>query len=307
MKRTLIGLGFALSATLLTQGCSGSGSGSGSRNPGTQAAPAEGPAWKLTLKSSCTTSAAGCRNGYGFTVAADGSYQVGPGPEGQLLKGTLNPEESLALEEALHSVLNKVLPEVEAPETCEIPATASSDTDQLTLNRLGRELQLARQDEKEFCFRSVSKEEAQALHKAIAVLSQQYYPVPFPDACTDAVAALEALYAPLRTCSTDADCAYVDHASFTVLGTVLGDGPNAAVVTDSCTIAPPLVVAHRELADAARDSLLTARAKARAACGQRMSRTQCTGIRGFYTQEGAPTCSAAKTCQVNPAITLHPL
>ena len=102
-KSGLAFVGMAISASFLAMGCSSKSHGN---QPGRNDQSQSGPAWQLTLKSACSNAAQDqCLARYGFTVDADGNYQVGPGPQGQLRKGTLAESEFAALRSEIQSVI----------------------------------------------------------------------------------------------------------------------------------------------------------------------------------------------------------
>jgi hypothetical protein len=100
----------------------------------------------------------------------------------------------------------------------------------------------------------------------------------------------------LQTCSTSADCAYLDNTYFPIESYEI-----QYVTTQDCSVITPLPVANKALALAHQNELLKARETAREVCGARIARASCTGAVGFQSNQAAPVCDAG-VCRINPAI-----
>jgi len=254
------------------------------------------PAWKLRLTANCGEgSAESCVAAYGFTVLADGRYEVGPGPSGQMLSGKLEAEELKSIESlSIVSLGLAATAQVELAEVCGAN-TQGEANDQLDfVAKGGVEKNFVRTAGTEFCYRTASLEEADLALKAIRDLATKYYHLPFPDACLESAQAVEMLFAPLTTCSVDADCAYID-SSFSPIA----NGEIQFVVTDSCTVVKSLAVGNASSVAAEQGRLLAARENARDVCMDRMARPDCAPT-GFQAHIAAPVCGAG-VCQVNSA------
>jgi hypothetical protein len=257
----------------------------------------EGLAWKLGFAAQCAagTETDRCLAAHGFSVSADGRYQVGPGPQGQVLAGTLSAAELKGIDAALTRILDAIHPELEAGETC---ATRSQlDTSEtITFNRRGHQRNIIHTAGTEFCFRAPSQDDAHALHAALAGLARRYYPVPFPDPCIGAVVAVHAHYAGLGECATDADCTYLDSSYAPI-----PDGELQFVPVDDCSLVSPLPVANAAAAEGAHERILFAREQARVTCSARLTRISCEAPRGFQATEAPPVCIQG-SCRIHPSI-----
>src|SRR5262245_18041086 len=131
MKRTLASL--IAFAAVMSVAAACSSSKNDTNVPGQQVQPVAGPAWKLRLNSiKAGTNAEVTNSYYGFTVTADGRYEVGPGPQGQLLVRQLSAEELATVQAQLDPQLAQI--DALNEETC-ATNTRSETTDTLTLTR----------------------------------------------------------------------------------------------------------------------------------------------------------------------------
>src|SRR6185437_2056336 len=100
-----------LALTVLSVSALGFGAaGCNSSSAPAQAAPQEqtGPAWSLQYKATCAqgSEAQDCVGAYGLQINADGTFVVGPGPQGQTTKGKLDAEDFTALTQAAAGVID---------------------------------------------------------------------------------------------------------------------------------------------------------------------------------------------------------
>lgn len=287
-----------IAAVGFMSGCSSDKNSELGRNPGGSTENLGEPAWKLTLKTNCLESDQDtCAGAHGFTVLADGRFQVGPGPQGQTLQGILNPTEFAAINDAVDKATGGIRPEIETGETCQ-PADISTgqSSDTIFLNIRGAKKELIRKNGTEFCFKAAGSAEAIALHHALKDLTLKHYPTVFPDQCIDAVQGLQDIFRQLGSCQTDSDCAYVDN--------VFGPIPNGDiqfVLTDNCTVAPALVVANRDALVQKQEHLIVAKQAAKSTCGEDFYRSSCTYVSGFQANIAPPTCHFG-SCRVSPSI-----
>lgn len=151
--------------------------------------PQSSPSWKLRLISVCeNTAPEECAGGYGFSVSADGMFQVGPGPRGETARDRLSPEQFSELESALALYLSGVDETISIQsidETCQPHVRRGSD-DTLTLMRESSEIPVYRQDGFDFCVQRGDFEHAEKLSLVLRKLADFHYPLPFPDAWTPA-------------------------------------------------------------------------------------------------------------------------
>ncbi len=267
--------------------------------PAKQGQAQDGPAWKVTLKTSCqNVDAVECVANYGFTVIANSHFQVGPAPQGQTVVGSLTADEFKSISTLITSALPTVTrAQRNQHETCK-PLDQTEEyegQDTVTLSRpQNQDLVLLTTKGNDLCSQSATPDVTQALHKAIHALANKYYTLPFPDACLDAATAMEAIYPSVQSCSTDADCAYVD-TSFNVIPSA----DEQFVVTDDCTVVTPLSVGNAKAVASAQAKLQAALDHVRDVCGERIVRNECTGISGFQSSAGSPVCKLG-VCQSHP-------
>jgi hypothetical protein len=291
MKRTLFIGSAALCMGFAMAGCDSSNHPSNKQLAGQTD---QSPAWKLVLQSKCgTTSVEQCVGFYGFTVSADGSFQVGPGPSGQLLSGVLSADENKAIQEAYLNAAPSVQALSNNPSVCKDSQDSSQDgaTSTIQLLRQGAQKALVTTESSQLCFQSANFDAAQALHDEIWQLANKYYALPFPDACADATKQLEDLYPALQVCKTDAECTYVG-LDFQPIA------PNAGlfVTTQSGTKAQPIIVANLNLLVPSENHLSGAADTASNACDG----TGMYAVDGFYPNNIAPVC-VQNLCRVPQA------
>lgn len=213
------------------------------QQPGSGEEVVSGPAWTLKLSSACHSNAGGgqCVAQHGFTVDADGKYQVGPAANGQVIKGQLTDTELASLiAKAEATTTVAVLESTAAEQTEEGFVNESNDT--LTLVRAGKEKVLAHNTDGTLSFATASSKEALELHSEIRKLATNYYRLPFGTECSVAVSEAEALYAPLQKCEVDLDCAYVrNDLNYTAIEPNL----DTVIYTDECVAIKPMLVGNR--------------------------------------------------------------
>lgn len=290
-SRVMMALAFA--ASIASSGCLFSSNNS---QPVSQPAPDTSPVWMLSYQVKSDTAPEQSVAYYGFSVKADGSYQVGPGPQGQVQNGKIDADE-------LQALLVAITPELNNPALSASSAEACDDLDQdqgeitITLTQHHKTAVLVHASGTQFCHRTTSSDQANNVQNAIDTLAQKYYATPFPDVCIEAADAVTALYPSVQGCSTDADCFYVDK-DFNVIP------PSSLqyVYTDNCSRVTPLIVANATALLAHQSALTSALSNAQDVCGYRMVREDCTGITGFNSTQAPPLCNRG-VCEVNPAIT----
>jgi hypothetical protein len=315
MKRVLLTLA-ALSMTFALAGCSSKKEGT-SDNPG---APQETPGgegtttppgtdtrtdetrasteWKLLkLVSNCDQGEPeACTARYGFTVLSDGSYQIGPGPQGETFSGRLEVAEFKSVSEKITETLGAIRPQVEVSEQCISAEPAKDSKDLVSLSRSSGEEDLIRTQGTEFCFKRFTADSAAKVHDAIRGLAKKYYRTPFPDACTVAALKVEQLYAPLQACQEDKDCAYIDNTYGPV-----DEGKLQFIFTDDCSVIRPLSAGHATKVAEAQAQLQEAREATRAVCGAKIARAGCSEPTGFQNDLSRPVCLEG-ACRVNPSL-----
>lgn len=236
MSSRFIMMGIIASAAMLAAGCNSDSD----QQPGQSAQPVSGPAWTLSLTSTCVDAAQDqCVGKYGFSVNAEGAYQVGPGPQGQLRKGVLTDSELAAIKAQVEAS-SAIAANGENRE--ENFAHVSSDT--VSLVRPGAAARvLLRNEGPELIFTVSSTETAHALHAAIHDLANGYYRLPFGNACGDAADKFSVAAAGMQSCQTDMDCTYIrDNRGFDVIPPTSSE----YVFSESCYAIKPVLVANKQ-------------------------------------------------------------
>lgn len=290
-------MSIAAFATLtFAAGCnSDSSSNPPGQQPGQQPAAQTGPAWTLSLSSACANSAQEqCVAKHGFSVDADGKYQVGPGPQGQVRTGTLTDSEFSSIKDVAQPALAALNATGTAEQMEAGVANVSNDT--VSILAPGKEARvLSRNTASDFFFTTPTSEEAKALHAAIRELANSYYRLPFGTPCGDAVDKFSVEADRVNTCETDADCAYID--IYNRFG-VVPPSSIQAIQTEDCTAIKPPVVAHKMAVLGAYEKLDGLYADARTACGTDFYQSN-LGVRCVLQQK---MTGVAPTCQQNKCV-----
>ncbi len=251
--------------------------------------------WAIKLQSKCTPPAEEgeadkCVALYGFTVLKDGHFQLGPGPAGEMRIGMIDPEELKAISSALSATLSS--PRLQAEVHQNIDASGTNDI--VTLIRGTSEAEiLLKTSGSDLNFQTRSIDEAKAVLTAIRNLALKYYALPFPDACNDGAATLQTLFSSMRTCSADADCAYVSDAF-----DIIDSNSTQYITTDDCTLIHPLIVGNATTVRSNQTKLQEAVSQVQSACGAGLTRSDCTESVGFQLSGTSPTCQQG-VCQIN--------
>jgi hypothetical protein len=214
--------------------------------------------WSLRFVNRCDgVSEERCLAGYGFSVRSTGDFELGPGPAGEVLKGSVTSQELMSLSETLAR-------EFRSPSEC----GKRSDTDSgVFLNSIP------------FC------QNDRSLHDALYLLAERYSPSAFPNPCIDASISLDAVYAVMRRCDEDTDCA-VAGEDFLPLRNDAGD----EIESDDCTYLHPMLVGNSFLMVTNQLELLMKRDLAKKVCGQELMRASCRQDRWIDVGQRAPSC-----------------
>jgi hypothetical protein len=291
MSSRFVMMGILGSATMLATGC---GLGSGSQ-PGQSAQPQTGPVWTLTLKSTCVDAAQDqCVGKYGFSVSADGTYQVGPGPQGQLRTGKVTDSE---LELIKAKVENSTAPAANGENHEGDFAHVANDT--VSLARSGTAARmLVRNEGPELTFTVQSTVDAHALHAAIRGLANGYYRLPFGNECGDAADKFAAAAESVQSCQTDMDCSYVrGNGSFSVIPPTSSE----YVFAESCYAIKPMLVANTQLILGGEEKLAELYVSAQNICGEEFSMNAFgpTNLGGNWCGVQQKLTAVPATCQQN--------
>jgi hypothetical protein len=288
----------ALSSALVALSLSGMGcnSSDNSNNGGQVVQKDQGPAWQLVYQadagSNDKTQVVGA---YGFTINADGSYVAGPGPAGQILKGSLTSDEFGAIQTALQPAISGDA--LSQTQTCG-PSQVVSNNDTLTfVHQTSHTTFLSKTTDGTLCANGFDTQSGETLHDLVVAAATNYYSLPFPSACLDAANSVQALYTTsLTSCNADADCSYVDQGF-----NAIDPSASQTVYIDSCSVVQALPVANTTAIQASLSSLQTALANVQSACGGNIIRSGCTAQVSFNSMQAAPVCDH-NVCKVNPAL-----
>jgi hypothetical protein len=260
-------IGGTVSAAMLAMGCNSS---SKPAQPGQQQAQQNAPAWTLTLKAQCAESTEQCLAHYGFSVDAEGNYQVGPGPQGQVRKGKLSDSDFQAVKAQVEAVGSMQLAASENHEALSAEdATANNET--LTLARKGAATHvLVRNEGTDFATILSDAKAAHTLQAAIHDLAKGYYRMPFGDACGDAADQFAAAVAQDQNCNVDTDCQYfnsVTYADGTVSAQPVDLGVESWITSENCLATAPVIVGNAAKIGNDADKLSSLSIAATNACG----------------------------------------
>jgi hypothetical protein len=276
-------------------GVIGYGCNSGHSASNNTSQPDTSPAWSLEYQTSCAanTDPTSCVGAYGLKLTADGSYEVGPGPQGQTAKGKLDPEDFTSLTQAAAGALDGS--STLSAEACNGYYGNVSDYT-LTLVKHGHKSEVLHKSGDNLCSSKMEQDAAESLHNEILALADKYYPTPFPDACLDAAAEVETLYPSVEKCSTDADCGYLT-ADYSPIPT----DSVQTVYVDNCSLVSSLPAANLSALHASQEKLQAALQKAQQVCGIRIARDGCPAPKSF-SSSAAPAVCQQQVCRVNPAL-----
>jgi hypothetical protein len=220
--------------------------------------------WRFKYVSRCATAPAEkCNGAYGFAVNDEGGYEIGPGPDGQVLSGVIALDERRSLSELVVST-------EQAPQTASASCAPAGPAETgLWSGRKGAEKASCEPD----------------LEAAIKRLAFKYYPETFPNPCIDAALALERAYGPLQKCQADSDCAYLDDSYLPLDPRRPGE-----VTADDCTYVHGLRVANGFEAVSHQLELILKRSLALRVCGQAGGRPGCERASSSSERLMPPIC-----------------
>lgn len=293
MQRNSV-LPVAIALSLIASGCLFQSKHNGPQNEGQAQG---GPAWTLQLQSNCSDYYDEyCVAKHGFSVTADGKYLIGPAPAGQKIEGKLTLDEL----QKINTLLSEALADMnaEGAENCELDhqGVFTARENKLIFEKNWGKSVLIRSDLERYCFKTANADKAIQLHEEMKKLAEKYYALPFPDACAEASAAVEALYGSVKACNSDIDCAYVNTEYEIVPGSA-----SQFIIVDNCTTIRPMVAANTEALKSNQPLLRKALENAQKVCGNRIGRPDCLGYQGFESSGGAPVC-VNNYCRPNPNV-----
>jgi hypothetical protein len=284
----------ALTISLVGSACNSQQSAPATQSPQKE----QGPAWELNYQATCmgtgaATDPSSCAGAYGFTVNADGTYQVGPGPRGEVIKGKLDHDDFTSLTTLTSSLVggNSVL----STESCNGGFSRAEDYT-LTLVKHGKKKEVLNKKGANLCSLHLEAQPAEDLHNEIIDLTEKYYTLPFPDACLEAAANVEALYPLVQKCSVNSDCGYLD-LNFQPIP-AQGE---STVYADNCSVVKSLPAANVASIRNQLGALQSALDQAQTICGARIVREDCPGIQTF-SSSAAPAVCEHNQCRPNPSL-----
>lgn len=252
--------------------------------PPAASAPTAQPTWALRLQSKCEESVTPdqCVGVYGFTLLANGEYQLGPGPQGEIRKGKLTDDEVKSILDTLGGDPNTLQTSAEAHSSIE--AAESEDTVTYTPNQ-GDEQTLLKASGTDLIYSLSSADTSKNLLINLRALAKKYYALPFPDDCTDGATSVHSLLSSMQSCTSDSECTYLDN-SFDVLDTTASQ----TVTTDDCSLIPPLVIGNSSSVKTNKDKIQESIDKIKNACGPKFYRDDCTVATINLTAGTTPAC-----------------
>ena len=247
-----------------------------------------GMKWRVKLTSECPNlKEEECPGRYGFTVGSDRSFIVGPGPAGQKIDGFIEAEEF----EQIALLVSDINDDSLADECTSVSGIEVNES--ISIDHNGNEKVFIRQGSENFCYNSISLDAAATIYKTLKDLVKKYYPIPFPDACIESVYGMQEIIRPIRSCSSDSDCVYVDNTFGAVSNNEL-----QFITTDDCSLIRPIIVANAILLESKQLDIIAARNTAREVCGAKLSRINCAGVMGFQSTASTPAC-VENTCRIS--------
>ena len=305
MKRLFLTL--AVVASVFAIGCNSNNSPAtpGPAQKATAPQPQTGPAWTLTLHSSCSATVLDqeCVAKYGFTLAADGSFTVGPAPAGNKLTGRISDAEFAELNTAFSAAAALSALSATGAESPLDMDYSIDGTNAVTIQHLDKSAELSHATGAQFFYEGANGDAAWALYQKVMTLANEYYSTPFPDSCSEAASAFAATYASVQGCHADSECSYVNGNY-----DIVPPGAGEYIFTDNCSVLMPLTVANTKIVLASHDSLLKQNSDVANACTSdparegNMLRSNCTGRTGFDTSALGPVCGTDHMCHVNSGI-----
>jgi hypothetical protein len=263
--------------------------------------------WKLTYSSKCKKAPnEECIGAYGFTAKSDGTFQIGPGPDGQILTGDLSDEEVAEIRDQLTHI---PLPDTQH-RTSRNPSlnrdTDTSSTEKCVhgeLSSIDRTIEINYQsapiiriqtDFDQFCFRSVPEDSAHEIEKIATNIINKYHPSKFPNECINASNSFEDYYKKIQICEKDSDCTYIG-SNF--LPITLEESQD--FIADDCSFIKPLIVANHFGAVSNQLELLTLHDLASQVCRNEEKRMGCKEVKRLKPVKISPLCIKSR-CVVHP-------
>jgi hypothetical protein len=267
----------------------GCGSSPSSSDPGGIQPQLNGPmeahrglgAWTASFKEPCASDAPleRCSGAYGLTVTQDGTYWIGPGPQGQEFGGVLSDEELQQTE--------KIFEEAEATTGTFEDCTEANRS--LVAERSGGEPIAKTTESVQFTLNDRTRSSCSAaIVGHFKKLVSRYYPSSFPNPCVDANQDLRRAYESVVTCERDRDCAFLD-SDYLPLGEGFGSS-QGDIILDDCTVISPLIAGNAFKAVSLQRDLIVKRERVKQVCGNDLRKPACHAERSFKSGARKPVC-----------------
>jgi hypothetical protein len=229
-----------------------------------------------------------CVAKYGYTVSSNGSFQVGPGPEGEFRKGQLTQDELDNLNALMKPLMTGTQHTTQNQDT--VDAGMNDTIITLSLDQ-GAPQTLIATSGTTMNFQMQTASDAKAILTAISNLAKKYYGLPFPDSCNDQAVLVQSMLDSLNTCAQDSDCTYVDEQ----LNVIEGNS-TAAMTTDNCSLIRPIIAGNAKSIEDNASKVQEKLSNLWQACGERFTRPDCTQQSSLQLSGTAPVCQEGK-CQ----------
>lgn len=262
---------------------------SGPSNPSDSSQPSNSstthlPSWKLAYKSQCTEKSPElCPGAYGFEIKSNGTFKVGPAPNGESYSGELDQEELTTLKQQLNRL--DLSTETTAPfQICDSDFTQPAK-ERVDLFQANSSFSLIELSDSKLCFNKFTSENARRFLNNIHDLLSKYHPERFPNDCTQATRALKNLYSEVSDCIRDDECSYLNENYYPIPFERVD-----FITSDECSFVKPLQVANYFSAVSNQLNLLTLRDAVREACGKEDYKRSCKRYGGYRERAGTPIC-----------------
>jgi hypothetical protein len=238
--------------------------------------PRETKDWNLVYHSQCPgKNKEDCRGSYGFELLSDGSFKVGPGPNGEMYTGVVIEEDLKEIKGLKQRIL------AITPST---PGTTRSPTDYdhchpninpdiyetIEMTNDTQSLTLLQSSDSDFCFNRITNEEALQLSSEMRILLEKYHPEKFPNDCLVSRHALHELFLKVSQCDRDEECSYLNENFLPIPIDQVNSIPQ-----ENCAFVRPLIVANYFGAVSHQLKLLMLRDEVKEVCDKEIRSFSC--------------------------------
>ena len=154
---------------------SSSGTSPNRENP--TASPSDKNKWSVHIVSKCSPEdLEKCPGLHGLLLSGDGTYAVGPGPQGEKLNGNMDAADLQKLNEELRLRTSPSRVSLECAR-----GQYDGVDEMMEIHFPDSSLGHIRKTKKELCYSSMSRKEAKHLRELLSNLTSKYYPASFPN------------------------------------------------------------------------------------------------------------------------------